>query len=65
MATPASVVCESVCNYLWLAITTVLFVGMCVVNGLANSVLAPQLGFINKTEFISDNYHTQVGSIAS
>ena len=59
MAIPWFMDADMVCNVLWLWITSVVFVGVCVVNGLASSSSAAQFGFLNATEDISDDYYTQ------
>ena len=60
MAKPPYIDAEMVCHYVWLAITSIVFVAVCVVNGLGSSPYADQFGFSNATEVISDMYYTQV-----
>lgn len=46
-----------VCDTVWLAVTTVVLIGVYVVSALAND---PNYGFKNSTGEISDKYYTQV-----
>ena len=50
-------VLQVVCDTLWLAVTTVVLIGVYVVSALASD---PKYGFRNSTGEISDKYYTQV-----
>lgn len=50
-------VLQIVCDTVWLAVTTVVLIGVYVVSALASD---PKYGFRNSTGEISDKYYTQV-----